>query len=90
MPPKPDTNNNPTFTEDHLAVLVHLLRKKSAGGKLATSELYGMLSAVDGARTASSFKHQFRGINKKADELKRRKEGGEAFVAVTGTGKRGS
>ena len=46
-------------------------------------DMYDMMSAVDGTRTASSFEHQFRSIIARAKELKKRVDNGETFSAVT-------
>lgn len=46
-------------------------------------DLYEMMSAVDGTRTASSFEHQFRSVIARAKELKKRVDDGETFSAIT-------
>ena len=46
-------------------------------------DMYEMMSAVDGTRTASSFEHQFRSVIARAKELKKRVDDGETFSAIT-------
>ncbi|KAF2626831.1 hypothetical protein BU25DRAFT_342913 [Macroventuria anomochaeta] len=53
-------------------------------------EQLNMMSALDGTRTASSFKHQFRSIFAKAKELKKRVDEGENFTPVQPGQKRGT
>ncbi|KAF2636389.1 hypothetical protein P280DRAFT_409842 [Massarina eburnea CBS 473.64] len=72
------------FTENTVAVLLMALGNTS----ISTAQ-YGMMSALDGEKTASSFQHQFRSVLKKAKELKARADDGETFAAVAPDKKRG-
>ena len=47
-----------------------------------TLKQYELMSAMDGAKTASAFQHDFRSVLAKAKELKARVDGGEEFLPV--------
>lgn len=77
-----------TFSLDTLAVLMLALKEKS--GKGLENAHYEMMSALDGTKTAESFKHQMRPVITRANELKEKRDGGEIFRSVKAGMKRGS
>ncbi|KAF2252988.1 hypothetical protein BU26DRAFT_587719 [Trematosphaeria pertusa] len=79
------TGEGKMFSENTVAVLL-----MAVGNTSISVSQYDMMSALDGNKTASSFQHQFRSVLKKARELKERVEGGEQFVAVAPSKKRGA
>ncbi|KAI4957396.1 hypothetical protein J4E86_004534 [Alternaria arbusti] len=79
MPPKASTESGQKVVPaDCVSVLLMAI-----GSTTISKAQYEMMSALDGARTASSFEHQFRTITAKAKELKARAEQGETFQPVT-------
>ncbi|KAL5423171.1 hypothetical protein PMIN04_004140 [Paraphaeosphaeria minitans] len=90
--PSPTTMSNDAVpgvgkmvSEDTVAVLLMAM-----GSTSITMAQYGIMSSLDGTRTASSFQHSFRSIIKKAKELQARVEAGETFEAVAPAKKRGT
>ncbi|KAJ9648362.1 hypothetical protein H2201_000517 [Coniosporium apollinis] len=75
-----------TFSLDTLAVLMLALKEKS--GKGLENAHYEMMSALDGTKTAESFKHQMRPVITRANELKTQRDGGGVFQGVKSGTKR--
>ena len=65
---------NKAFSFDTVAALCSaILAKNVAIGK----DIYEMMSALDGERTANAFQHQFRSVLQRAKELKEQADKGQ-------------
>lgn len=80
---KGDGPTGKVFSADAVAALLTSLSVSSLSMKQ-----YELMSAMDGAKTASAFQHDFRSVLQKAKELKAQIDGGEKFEAVKAGTKR--